>query len=62
MIATDETRVRLQVHTNNARRYRQLLQTSLSDRERAYVEKRLSEEHASIDALSASSLLLVKKR
>lgn len=42
---------RLRAHRNNAHRYRRLLATRLSDLERAYIERRLSEEQASVEAL-----------
>jgi hypothetical protein len=48
----DENLARLRAHRNNIHRYRRLLATHLSDLERAYVERRLSEELASINALS----------
>ena len=48
----DENLARLRVHRNNVHRYRRLLATQLSDLERAYIERRLSEERASIEALS----------
>nr|WP_084029774.1 hypothetical protein [Bradyrhizobium sp. LMTR 3] len=48
----DENLARLRAHRNNVHRYRRLLATRLSDLERAYIERRLGEEQASIDALS----------
>jgi hypothetical protein len=48
----DENLARLRAHRNNVHRYRRLLATQLSDLERAYIERRLSEEQASVDALS----------
>ena len=48
----DENLARLRAHRNNVHRYRRLLATQLSDLERAYIERRLSEERASIEALS----------
>lgn len=42
---------RLRTHRSNAHRYRRLLATRLSDIERTYVERRLSEEQASLEAL-----------
>jgi len=47
----DENLERLRAHRNNAHRYRRLLATRLSDLERAYIERRLSEEQASVEAL-----------
>ena len=48
---TNENLERLRAHRNNAHRYRRLLATRLSDVERAYIERRLSEELASVEAL-----------
>jgi hypothetical protein len=42
---------RLRAHQNNVRRYRRLLATRLTDLERAYVERRLNEEQASMTTL-----------
>jgi hypothetical protein len=42
---------RLRAHRNNVGRYRRLLETRLSDLERAYIERRLREEQASIEGL-----------
>jgi len=42
---------RLRAHRNNIRRYRRLLATSLTDLERAYIERRLLDERASVKAL-----------
>jgi hypothetical protein len=51
----EETLARLRTHHKNVQRYRQLLETSLTDFEREYIGKRLSEEQASIDMLSANA-------
>jgi hypothetical protein len=48
----DENLVRLRAHRINVLRYRKLLETRLSDLERAYIERRPQEERASMDALS----------
>ena len=48
----NENLARLRAHRNNLHRYRRLLATRLSDLERAYIERRLAEEQASIEALS----------
>ncbi|WP_439373155.1 hypothetical protein [Bradyrhizobium sp. DASA03120] len=48
----DENLARLRAHHHNVHRYRRLLATQLSDLERAYIERRMSEERASIEALS----------
>lgn len=42
---------RLRAHQNNVRRYRRLLVTPLTDLERAYIERRLNEEQASVENL-----------
>jgi hypothetical protein len=43
---------RIRAHRNNIHRYRWLLATHLADHERAYIERRLSEERACIETLS----------
>ena len=48
----DENLARFRAHRNNVLRYRRLLATRLTDPERAYIERRLEEERASMDALS----------
>ncbi len=47
----DVNLARLGAHRANVHRYRRLLATRLSDLERAYIERRLSEEQASVEAL-----------
>jgi len=42
---------RLRTHQNNVHRYRRLLATRLTDLEQAYIERRLSEEQASVRTL-----------
>ncbi|MCP1831615.1 MULTISPECIES: hypothetical protein [Bradyrhizobium] len=42
---------RLRAHCANIRRYRRLLETRLSDLERAYIARRMSEEQRSVEAL-----------
>ena len=42
---------RLRAHQNNIDRYRRLLATHLSELERSYIERRLSEEQASVRGL-----------
>jgi hypothetical protein len=51
----DENLARLRAHRNNIHRYRRLLATQLSDLERAYIERRLGEERASLEALSSET-------
>lgn len=47
----DENLDRVRAHRANVHRYHRLLATRLSDLERAYIERRLSEEQASVEAL-----------
>jgi hypothetical protein len=54
----DETLARLRTHRNNIHRYRRLLATRLSEIERSYIERRLHQEQASVDALSAATFPL----
>lgn len=51
----EETLARLRTHHKNIQRYRQLLETGLTDFEREYIGKRLSEEQAAIEVLSVDS-------
>ena len=51
----DEHLARLRAHQNNISRYRRLLGTSLTEIERAFIERRLSEEHSSFHELVAST-------
>jgi len=48
----EEALARLRTHHKNVQRYRQLLETGLTDFERQYIGKRLSEEQAAIQTLS----------
>ena len=48
----DESFVRLRTHRNNVHRYRQLLETLLTDAERQFIERRLSEEQLAIESLA----------
>lgn len=41
-------------HRNNIQRYRQLLQTSLTEPERQFVERRLNEEQSKLEILVSS--------
>jgi hypothetical protein len=52
---TDETLALLRTHEKNIQRYRQLLETSLTDLEREYIGKRLSEEQMAIEMLPAKA-------
>ena len=51
----DESLARIRTHRNNIHRYRGLLQTKLSDLERDFIEKRMAEEQAALDALVAET-------
>ena len=51
----EENLVRLRTHHNNIHRYRRLLETHLSDLERSYIERRLQEEQAAMEALSVET-------
>ncbi|WP_456622038.1 MULTISPECIES: hypothetical protein [unclassified Bradyrhizobium] len=51
----DEDFARIRVHRNNIHRYRRLLETSLSDLERQFIERRLSEEQAALDARASET-------
>jgi hypothetical protein len=50
----DEDLARLRTHRNNIRRYRRLLTTELTELERRFIERRLSEERSAMDNLAAS--------
>jgi hypothetical protein len=45
---------RMRTHRNNIQRYRHLLQSSLRELERQFVEKRLTEEQSHLERLAAS--------
>lgn len=46
---TEEEIVRLRTHRNNIDRYRRLLEAELSEAERHYLERRLSEEQSAME-------------
>ena len=50
----DQQSARLRTHRRNIQRYRNLLQTSLTELERQFIEKRLAEEQSSLESLAAS--------
>ena len=52
----DQQLARLRTHRNNIQRYRNRLQTNLTELERQFVEKRLIEEQSNLDSLVASPL------
>jgi len=49
----DENIARLRTHRNNIARYRRLLRTKLTDLERQFIERRLSEEQSEYERLAA---------
>lgn len=50
----DQHLARLRAHRSNIQRYRNLLQTSLTELERQFVEKRLSEEQSNLESVANS--------
>lgn len=54
----DEKFALLRTHRNNIARYRRLLKTKLTDYERQFVERRLSEERSAMETVAASAFLL----
>ena len=46
----DENIARLRTHRNNIARYRRLLQAKLTDLEREFIERRLSEEQSDYES------------
>jgi hypothetical protein len=54
----DEQFARMRTHRNNIHRYRQLLQTNLTELERDFIEKRLTEEQSALDGSAASAFPL----
>ncbi|MBR0756969.1 hypothetical protein JQ604_32710 [Bradyrhizobium jicamae] len=53
---TEEGVARLRAHRCNIDRYRRLLETKLSEVERQYLEKRLSEEQATMVEIDLESV------
>jgi hypothetical protein len=51
----EENLARIRTHRNNIHRYRRLLWTELSDLERDFIDKRMVEEQAALDALVAET-------
>ena len=51
----EENLALLRTHHKNVQRYRQLLETRLTDFEREYIGKRLLEEQLAIETLSANA-------
>ena len=57
----DENIARLRTHRNNIERYRRLLQTKLTDLERQFIERRLSEEQSDYERLAAGTFPMTFK-
>jgi hypothetical protein len=55
----DEDFTRIRAHRNNIHRYRSLLKTQLSDLERQFIERRLAEETASLEALTSETFPII---
>lgn len=51
----DENLACIRTHRNNIDRYRTLLRTNLSDLERDFIERRMADEQADLDALAAET-------
>jgi hypothetical protein len=56
---TDEKFALLRTHRNNISRYRRLLKTKLTEFERQFIERRLSEERSTMERLAASTFPLI---
>jgi len=52
----DEKMALLRTHRNNVSRYRRLLKTNLTEFEREYIERRLSDEQLALETLIGSTL------
>jgi chromosome segregation ATPase len=50
----DQQLARLRTHRNNIRRYHTLLQTNLTELERQFVQRRLTEEQSNLERLATS--------
>jgi hypothetical protein len=51
----DEALAQFRAHRQNINRYRSLLQTSLTEIERSFIERRIAEEEAAMSALAFAS-------
>jgi hypothetical protein len=49
---TEENLARFRAHSKNLRRYRQLLETKLTELERRFIEKRIAEEQSKLQLLA----------
>ena len=54
----DENLARLRTHRNNISRYRRLLKTQLTDCDRQFIERRLSEEKSAMQKVAATTFPL----
>jgi hypothetical protein len=50
----DQQLARLRTHRSNIQRYRNLLKTSLTELERQFVQKRLTDEQSNLESLANS--------
>lgn len=57
----DEKFALLRMHRNNISRYRRLLKTELTEIERQFIERRLSEERSAMETVAASAFPLTFK-
>jgi hypothetical protein len=57
----DEKITLLRAHRNNIARYRRLLKTKLTEYERQFIERRLSEERSAMEIVAASAFPLSLK-
>jgi hypothetical protein len=51
----DDKLARIRATVNNIRRYRRLLETQLTELERQFIQRRLAEERAALDAFNAET-------
>ena len=51
----EESLARIRSHRNYIHRYRRLLRTELSDLERDFIDRRMADEQAALDALVAET-------
>jgi hypothetical protein len=58
MTMIDENLALLRTHRNNISRYRRLLKTKLTDLERQFIERRMSEERSAMEELAAATFPL----
>jgi hypothetical protein len=51
----DESLARLRTHRNSISRYRRLLETTLTELEREFIERRLQQEQSAFQSLAAAT-------